>query len=91
MINEEQHTRPLDLLIWATMACDEQLARIFWLRCKKPVHTALLASSVSNKMARRLAGSGHEYDYQKFEERFDDLAIGVLVGVLVGVVGARRA
>ena len=78
MLNEVPRTRPLDLLVWSTIACDETLVRIFWLKCKKPVHMALIASSISGKLARQLTGSGHEYEYQKLEERLEQLALGVL-------------
>ena len=40
---------------------------------------ALIASSVSGKVARRLTGTTHEHDFIKMEERMEELAIGVLV------------
>ncbi|OWF35148.1 Transient receptor potential cation channel subfamily M member 3 [Mizuhopecten yessoensis] len=55
---------PSDLLLWAVLTNQMEMAEIFWKRSPEPILTALVASAILHKMSRR-AHSKKETDFKK--------------------------
>ena len=52
MVREVSATRASDLFVWSALTGNERLMRLFWVRCEKPVHMALLCAHLFGKMGR---------------------------------------
>ena len=78
MVSHSSRADPQDLFVWSALVGEERLAQLFWVRCAKPVHMALLGAHLYGWIAHRKEGTGVVDELRQLEERMESLAIGVL-------------
>ena len=78
MVEDARETQARDLFMWSVLQANEDLVRVFWMRCTKPVHMALLGAHLCRRMAKASRGSGVDKDLTLLSERMEQWAIGIL-------------
>uniref|UniRef100_A0A7S3AMF8 TRPM SLOG domain-containing protein n=1 Tax=Haptolina ericina TaxID=156174 RepID=A0A7S3AMF8_9EUKA len=78
LAKESHHTGAEDLFIYSVLYGDEELARLFWVRCDKPVHMALLGSALCSRAIKSAAGTSMVGEITQHAERIETWAVRVL-------------